>query len=328
MRNIKWNFNIDKLKLCYNQPEELWQYLTKFNTNDFIYYDCFKLQVVDDGRGKEINNKPRTKIKCNVILNENNLLLGKFEFNNSAKYAGKCFFSFDNRALYTVAGYNMGQKYSHLITIDFVEQQLKLQKNNITCIEIACDVNFNVVNIIEKFRKDYKNYKMFVNGNIIPDEHRKIKNYGLYFETARKRLVRYPTLYLSQKKEDSPSIKIYDKLTEIYEESHKNYITEWNEITSSMYRLEVTVKNEDFKKFMQLISLQNDNYNDIEGVCLHLSIEEYIYSLWSYICDRMLYFKQKETDEMITLSDICMQGCKPQKAKTQKVYNQHPFQVA
>lgn len=327
MRAIKWNLNIDKLKICYNQPTELWQDLEKYNTNDFVNYDCFSLQIIDDGRGKEINDKPRTKIKARVLLDEG-IELGSFTFNNSNKYCGKCFFEFTNKSFYTIAGYNFGKKYNHLISLDYVEQQLNLTKNNITCIEIACDVNFNVIHIIQQLIKNYKDYTLYINGNIMDDETRKIENYGEYFQRSRKKRERYPTIYLSQKKEDSPSIKIYDKLTEINEESGKNYITEWNEMPTQMYRLEITCKNEDFKKFMQLIGESNDNYNYIEGVCLHLSCEEYIHNLWKYICDRMLYFKHKETDEIITLSDICMQGYKPQKTKTSKVYNQHPFQIS
>lgn len=328
MRANKCVFNIDKLKLCYRQPAELWDYIQNFNTNDFIYYDCFKLHIIDDGRGKEVNDKPRTKIKCNVILNENNLLLGKFEFNNSAKYAGKCFFEFDNKALYSVAGYNFGKKYNHLINIDYIEQQLHLTKNNITNIEVACDVNFNVIHVIQSLIKNYKDYTLYINGNIIKDEARKIENYGEYFTRSRKKRERYPTIYLSQKKEDSPTLKIYNKQIEIQEESAKTYIQKWNENNSTMYRIEVSVKNDDFKRFMQIVGEQNDFYGDIEGVSLHLSTEEYIYTLWQYITNRMLYFRPKTTDEIITLTDICTKQYQIKKTKRSKDYNQVPFEIA
>ena len=320
MKTIKGNFNVDKLRICYLQPQELWQNLEKHNTNDFVNYDCFSLHITDDGRGKEINDKPRTKIKCNVILNEG-LLLGKFEFNNSAKYAGKCFFEFDNKALYSIAGYNFGKKYNHLVTLDFVEQQLNITKNNVTCVEVAMDVNFNVIHVIQKLIKDYKNFTMYVNGNIINNEGRKIENYGEYFQRSRKRRERYPTIYLTQSKEDSPRLKIYNKTNEI-KESGKSYIQQWNGMPSTMYRVEVTVKNEDFKKFMEIMQGKNDFYSEIEGVCLHLSVEGYIYLLWQYITDRMLYFKNKSTGEVIRMLDICTNTTTP------KVYNQYPFEVA
>ena len=319
MKKTKWKINVDKLKICYNQPAELWQYLSKFNNDDIINYDCFQIHIIDDGRGKDNNDKPCTKIKANVLLDEG-VLLGKFEFNNSAKYAGKCFFEYDNKALYTIAGCNMGKKYNHIITLDFVEQQLNLTKNNITCVEVALDVNFNIIHVIQKMTKDFKNFTMYVNGNIINDEARKIENYGEYFQRSRKKRERYPTINLSQKKEDSPRLKVYNKALEIDEESGKKYITEWNSMPSTMYRIEVTVKNEDYKKFMEIIGQQNDCYTQIEGVCLHLSTQEYIYALWQYITDRMLYFRNKSTNKVIRLLDIC--------TNYSKVYNQYPFQVA
>lgn len=246
----KWKLNIDKLKLCYLQPQHLWEYLQNFKTNDFIYYDCFSLQVIDDGRGNEddTNDKPRTKIKANVILDDG-VLLGKFEFNNSAKYNGKCFFVFDNKALYSVANVYNGEKYNYLTSIDYIEQHLNLTKNNITTVEIAMDMNFNIVNTIQKLIKDFQNYTMYVNGNIINDESRKIENYGEYFQRSRKKRERYPTIYLTQSKENSPSIKMYNKQVEINEESGKEYIKQWNDMHGTMYRCEITVKNEDFKKF-------------------------------------------------------------------------------
>ena len=235
MKTIKWNINVDKLKICYLQPQELWRHLEKYNTNDFVNYDCFSLYIIDDGRGKEKNDKPRTKIRARVLLDEG-IELGTFTFNNSNKYCGKCFFEFDNKALYSVAGYNFGKKYNHLINIDYIEQQLHLTKNNITNIEIACDVNFNVIHVIQSLIKNYKDYTLYINGNIIKDEARKIENYGEYFTRSRKKRERYPTIYLSQKKEDSPTLKIYNKQVEIQEESAKTYIQTWNENNSTMYR--------------------------------------------------------------------------------------------
>lgn len=320
MKKTKWKINVDKLKICYNQPAELWQYLSKFNNDDIINYDCFQIHIIDDGRGKDNNDKPRVKIKANVVTDEG-ILLGKFEFNNSSKYEGKCFFTFDNKALYTTAGHYMGNKYNHLITLDFIEQQLGIEKNNITTVEVALDVNFNVIHKIQLLIKDYKNYTMYVNGNIITDAHRKIENYGEYFQRSRKRRERYPTIYLTQSREDSPRLKIYNKTNEI-KESGKDYINEWNEISGNVYRTEITVKNEDYKKFMEIIGQQNDIYTQIEGVCLHFSTKEYICSLWQYITDRMLYFRNNSTNEVIRMLDICTNTTTP------KVYNQYPFEVA
>lgn len=303
MKKVKYNFNVDKLRLCYRQPQQLFDILKAYNNGDYINFEGFSLVITDNCRPQE-TTKETTKIKANVVLDDGTLM-GEFSFNNSAKYEGKCFFSVDNHALYKPNGFDsQGNKYNYMAFIDWVEQKLHLDKNNLTECEIACDISFNPLPQLLRLIKDTSSYDMIVSGKKVADDER-ISGYGEYFERTRTKRKRYPTIYLSQKKVDSPCLKIYDKLAEITEESKKNYVIAWNEFNNSpIWRMEVTVKNQDFKEFQDKISTNLEEWGNIESVVVLLGLEQFKALLWVYITDRLVYFRNKHSNEVISLLDI------------------------
>lgn len=303
MKALKYNFNVDKLRLCYKQPQQLFDMLKDYNNGDYINFDGFSLVITDCGRTQESTKEP-TKIKANVVLDDNTRL-GEFSFNDSAKYEGKCFFTVDNQALYKTNGYDsQGNKHNYMAFIGWIEQKLGLEKNNLTECEIALDVNFNPVPQLLKLVKDTDNHHLILNGKNVADDVR-LDGFGEYFDRFRKKRNRYATIYLSQKKVDSPSIKVYDKLTEIREESKKDYIIDWNDFNSNtMWRLEVTVKNADFREFQQKIGTNLEEWGQLNTVVELLGLEQFRSLLWVYIADRLIYFRNKHTNEVISLLDI------------------------
>lgn len=303
MKKVKFNFNVDKLRLCYKQPQQLFDMLKGYNNGDYIQFEGFSLVVTDSGRVQESPKEP-SKIKADVIL-QDGTLMGEFVFNNSAKYEGKCFFAFENYPLYKVNGYDSrGNKHNYMAFIGWIEQKLGLEKNNLTECEIACDINFNPQPQLLKLIRDTANYDMIVSGKKVADDER-ISGYGEYFERTRTKRKKYPTIYLTQKKVDSPSLKIYDKLTEIREESGKDYIADWNNFGNSLiWRMEVTVKNLDFKEFQEKISKNIEEWGQIETITELLGLEQFRTLLWVYITERLIYFRDKHTNEVISLLDI------------------------
>lgn len=303
MKKVKYNFNIDKLRLCYKQPQQLFDMLKCYNNGDYINFEGFSLVITDSGRCAESTKEP-SKIKADVVL-QDGTLMGEFVFNNSAKYECKCFFSFENHSLYKVNGYDsQGNKHNYMCYIDWIEQQLGLEKNNLTQCEIACDINFNPLPQLLKLIRNTNSYDMIVNGKKV-DADERINGFGEYFERTRTKRKRYPTIYLSQKKADSPSLKVYDKLAEITEESEKNYIIDWNEFGNyPIWRMEVTVKNQDFKEFQEKISKNIEEWGNIESVVVLLSLEQFKALLWVYITERLMYFRNKHSNEAVSLFDI------------------------
>ena len=314
-----YKINVDKLKICYRQPQELWENVSQFNNGDIINYDCFYLQILDNGKANKESEKPSTKIIANCVCDDGTLM-GTFTFHNSAKYEGLCFFEFANSALYTVAGYNQGKKYNYICYMEYVEGVLGLVKNNITTLEIAVDTNFNPLITFYKLLKNSNEYDLIVNGKKVNEATEIIANYGEYFERSRTKRKRFPTVYVSQKKDNSPQLKIYDKKQEIIE-NNKEYISEWNEFKgNTMYRTEITVKNEDFKQFQHLAEEYINEWNDLERVLALLSDDEYKLLLWNYITHRMLYFSPKKRNcDAITMRTLTVDECQVKKTLTHTI---------
>lgn len=296
------NYNTDKLKICYRQPQELFDYLSNFENGDFVHYDCFCLQIIDNGKSNE-TDKPSTLIKANCICDDGTLF-GTFEFHNSARYEGKCFFEFTNKVHYTLFS-NYPKKSNILPMFEYVEQVLGLEKNNITKLEIACDVNFNPLPKILKMIKDSENYDLIINGKVVESDEQIIKDYGEYFERTRKKRKRYPTIYISQRKDDAPSLKIYDKGTEI-KVKNKEYIKEWNEYnTSTQYRIEIEIKNEDIKQFLREIGKDVEHWGELGLFLTNLTDQAFKECIWLYTTNKMLRFRLKSNiRHIITLHDL------------------------
>lgn len=317
------NYNTDKLRQCYKQPHELFQKLSLYTTNNFIDFQDFKLHIIDDGRSDESEKEP-IKIKANVILGDGTLL-GEFVFNDSARYEGKCFFSYANSALYKVFTYNHDGKCNYQGFVSNVADTLGLTLNNFTQIEIAADVNFNPIPKIQKYIRDFENWDMIVNGKRVSDENRTIEGFGEYFERSRKKRNKYPTLYFKQVKDNSPLLRIYDKSNEINAQNTiKKYVEDWNEYGSAkVYRLEVSIKNEDFKKWIDFVhsadngllrewcdfydpkaSAEENAKTFLEATERLLGLRAYKCQLWRFFADRLVYFRSKRTSEVVSLLDI------------------------
>ena len=99
-KRIDWAVNVDKLRVCYNMPENLYDYLRMQDTRGdeltdsrILDEETFSLVFIEED-----------EVKMTAVLNvrdvEGFYRLGTFTFSNSAKYAGKAFFSFENSALY------------------------------------------------------------------------------------------------------------------------------------------------------------------------------------------------------------------------------------
>lgn len=332
---------MDKLRLSFTQPKALWDELImhpldkpkdpkKKPEYKYVPFGDFKLEITDDGRGKD-NEKEPIKIVANVIMNDNTKL-GTFAFNNSAKYDGLCFFTFENKALYTTDTIIHGEKSNKMHYLQPIADTLGLTINTFTEIELSVDINHNPIPIIRKLVKDYENFDMIVNRKLVTNESRTIEDYGEWFDRSRKKLNRYPTIYIKQSKKDGQKLRIYNKSQEIMEESGKKYVEEWDDFgRSDIYRLEVSVKWENFQKWLDYLQTAehlpsewkryfSENPKDptqsptetttdhLERTLWLLQNHDYRIAMWYYCADKMLYFVHRRTNTPITLADIGADG--------------------
>lgn len=296
-------YNVDKLKICYRTTSDTFGYFTKmYNLNEeaeditqVIDRGDYSLNLIDHSS----NDSEITAITISVTfeMDGQRHRLGTFDLKKEAKY---CFFTFENKALYTPFIYVNGNKYNCVNFITYIADDLGLEFNNITTLEIARDSTRNYVTVAQKFIRDFTNYEMFVNGHIVRDENRTIPHYRKMYSSSRRKMSRVPTLYFDQS--DGPSLKVYDKRKEMEEEERAklSYIPDWLNFgdNAPIYRAEVTFKNRDIREYMALIGVNGE-----EAMSIITSADK-MADMWRYGADRLLYFRDRVSGEAIRLADL------------------------
>ena len=307
------NVNIDRLRLCYKQPQQLFTDITSVENGDEIDCGDFRLRILDNGRTAD-NELPPTNATVQIVFwdGSKDVAFGDLELNNSPKYQGKCFLSLNQPALYDCQGRDVctGEKYNHLCYLPYITDTLGLVLNNITLLELAADTNANPVPTIRRLIRDYEHFDMILNGKRVADERRKIDGYSEMYGRSRIRIDRVPTLYFSQSKAEGLKLRIYNKSREIAEASGKQYEADWNEYGNhAIYRAEIVLRNEDYRQWLSYIRQYKAEWGDLEAAEALLLSEEYRTAIWLYATRRMLYFRPKgKRKEIIDLADIISGG--------------------
>ena len=146
----KTAYNIDKLKICYRISADTFSYIAKScnlnaeksDINSTIDRGDYNLNLIDHSS----NENEVTAITASVTfeMDGERHKLGVFDIKKEAKY---CFFSFENRILYTPFIYVNNRKYNCVNFITYIADDLRLSYNNITTLEIAKDSTRNYVRL-------------------------------------------------------------------------------------------------------------------------------------------------------------------------------------
>ena len=165
-KRIDWAVNVDKLRVCYNMPENLYNYLREHYTRHdemsnarILDEDDFSLVFIEED-----------ETKMSAVLNVRDVdgffRLGTFTFSNSAKYEGKAFFTFENGALYRVyTRVPKGEPMNHICDLMYVADFYGMTFNNVTELELAFDSNYNYISKVRKMIKDVETLKHDAIGN-------------------------------------------------------------------------------------------------------------------------------------------------------------------
>ena len=108
-KGIDWAVSVDKLKVCLNMPEHLFEYLKEYHTR---YKGDVRILEEDDFFlvfTKKKDEEDETN-KISAILNVRDIdgyfRLGTFDFFNTKRYKNQAFFTFENSALYRIYSLN------------------------------------------------------------------------------------------------------------------------------------------------------------------------------------------------------------------------------
>ena len=223
MRKKKSIISIDKLTLCYRATDEV---VDKLIDSD----DCFTLVRVPSDEALFANSF-HLMIKFPFGEAGNGFVERKFATlktklrsmeDDKVNYV---WLYVENWVFYEVFGVYDGSKCNWLTCIDYIADELGLSLNNITDLHVALDTN---INFAKKIRRAQFNddYELILNGKVRSDKKEMLDEI-LHIQTGDQCRLKTLTIYISPKKKDGLSLKIYDKKKEL-EKSNKKYIPQWN----------------------------------------------------------------------------------------------------
>lgn len=309
MSKLNYFVSVDKLRVCLNMPDNLYDYLKDHHTrydgttnNRILDEDDFTLVFIEE-------DEQKMTATLDVRDTDGYYRLGTFVFSNGSKYEGKAFFTFENAALYRIylRQYN-GEPINHICDFQSVCEFYGLEFNNITELELALDSNYNYIGKVRRMIKNIERYDLYLNGRkVVNDET--LDGYGEYYSRSRAKLSKLPTLYFSQAKDTDMKMRIYDKATELTESSpHKTERLKewlgWDDI-SRLYRVEVVMHNTNVREFVgrygdRLVGDAGEHCNTLNL----LGSAEFRLAMLLDSADRMIYFRDRQTGERISLVEV------------------------
>lgn len=240
--------NIDNLEITYHADCGTREYLT---THDHIdlkdiwlqrkmsrhYYNEFEIWCYDYNETKGLYSR----------------MVGYLNFESPNPHRGEIYINYCNEALYS--DFIIGARF-------YLEEVLNLKFLRISKLDIAADFNFNIQRYILKSYKDL-DYELLINGEVVNESC--VHGVGVYAgNNPRNRLFAKPSLDFANKNK-TLTMRVYDKLKEIKEESNKTYILERDGFTR-IYRVEMTCKNHKvlYKSLVRLGLSDEDLYSMLD----------------------------------------------------------------
>lgn len=295
----KSELNIDYLKLCYRQPEGLFQEIASTEGN-MVYRFNYDLLILE---------RDEQRILAKVIIPGMGepWALGTLTLNNGGAFGSRAFFEFQNRSLYEVLSWQPGQRPSNLIGLmEYVAEDLGLEFNNCTRIDIALDTTINVLARLRKRIRNTEELDMYLCRHKVVDPNTKLDGYGEFYAATRRRLLKRPEIIIGQAKEDGTRLKIYDKSRELQESRpdktarYFDWLGEgWDQSKDHIFRVEVTIRNEDLKDMWPKF------YKQLRAEELDMPFLTQVQSskwlAWHFYegLDSLIYFRDRETGQKV-----------------------------
>lgn len=296
-RKYRNNYNIDLLRLCFRQPEGLFEFIDETQRNSKIPRDGYYIYVLgDEGESEE----KLTSIACNLI-SDDGVEIGTIVFNSStSKYGKLCFVRLSNKALYhAISCDSNGNKSNIVACVDYIAEDLGLVFVSITELHIANDSNVNKIAKLMSYKRNIANYDMIVNRKKVEGAREKNQGYKEVWQSSRKRRVN-PTIYLEQRKDVAPKLCCYNKSIEIAEESDKDYVKAWNDFGEQtiIYRAELRLRWESIKSYFEEKGIRG------YGIFNAILRSEILKEMFEHFSSRLIYFRDKRTNEKVTITNV------------------------
>ena len=296
---IKYKLNVDFLKVCYRQPEGLYENLASLEDG---YY-------MGNGYSLKVIEQDETHVLMKVIVPDaaGAWSLGTLILNDGAAFKGKAFFEFDNRALYEVCTRDEKRPVNCIGLMDYIADDLGLELNNCTKVDIALDTNVNVLAKMKKRIRNHQELDMYLCRRKVAVADTKLDGYGEYYASTRKRLIRHPEIIISQAKDEGTRLKVYEKTRELTEsrpdkkERYFNWLgNEWNADKDRIFRVEVSLRNEDIRSIHQKFADDFTDYRRNFSFLEEIQEEKWLQYYFIEGLESLLYFRDRTTQEKVT----------------------------
>ena len=308
-KRTDWAVNVDKLRVCFTMPENLYSYLNEHYTR---YDELTSARILDEDDFSLVfieDDETKMSAVLNVRDVDGYFRLGTFTFSNSAKYAGKAFFSFENSALYRVyLKFPNEEPKNHICDLQYVADFYGMEFNNITELELAFDSTFNYISKVRKMIKAVDTYDLYLNGKKVKDDET-LDGYGEYYTRSRVKMSKLPTLYFSQAKDTDMKMRVYDKARELDENSPNKAerLKEWLgwDTIDTLYRVEVVMHNTNVREFVERYGERlYPECGEHSNVLNLLGMSDFRLAMFLDSVDRLIYFRNKRTREKISLVEL------------------------
>lgn len=294
---IKSEFSIDYLKLCYRQPEGLFQEIAS-TQGELVYRLNYDLLIIE-------RDEQRILAKVLIPGMGEPWALGTLTLNNGGAFGSRAFFEFQNRSLYEVLSWQPGQRPSNFIGLmEYVAEDLGLEINNCTRIDIALDTTSNVLARLRKRIRNTEELDMYLCRHKVTDPDAKLDGYGEFYASTRKRLLKRPEIIIGQAKDEGTRLKMYDKSRELQESRpdktarYFNWLGKgWDQSKDHIFRVEVSIRNEDLKdmwpKFCKQLRAEEVDMPFLT------QIQSNKWLAWHFFegLDSLIYFRDRETGQ-------------------------------
>ena len=293
----KYKINIDYLKLCYRQPEGIFETIAG-TVGDIYYGDGYELLITE---------QDISILRAEVLIQHDGepMSLGTLMLNNGSKFKGKAFFEYSNRAFYETS-FVCPEKANYIPYFHHIASDLGLEYNNCTRVDIALDTNINVLARVKKNIRNHEGLDMYLCRHKVADADEKMPGYGEYYASTRKRLIKRPEIIIEQAKDEGTRLKIYDKTRELVEhrddkaDRYYSWLGDgWNRENDHIYRVEVSIRNEDLK---DIFSKCRDRFiPEMQDLpfWLQMTNEKWLATYFYEGLSSLLYFRDRETGDRV-----------------------------
>lgn len=255
----KHNINIvvDKLKLCYNVvDDEIIRHLEECQPELYSLYDFDLVRI----EGKHF--KDTYQIVYNDFDEHSDIVphvFGELKINLKSQTDDDSDSENQPKRVWIyVNNYILYSKNKKVVNLPFITDKLGIELNNVTGIEIAIDTNKNVPKRLKSYIRD-KDITTILNGKVVLERKEDRPEFEFVHSGDMDRY-KYMSVYLKQKKAinnktNGTVICSYGKLSES-KNSNKKHVLDYYEDPKKLYRLEIRVANENFKKFLEFYKIE------------------------------------------------------------------------